>query len=565
MADINSSPKGISSPVLGDPVPVNVTPVVIGRGPSPRDPNLPLIDPNDPNSRGNRIDNPQEPKGNIPSPSEPDYPDPENRDATRDDLTNPGGSQNDDVIFAPDSSLSPQENLDNLVTFLNSLFSSSRYGGNLLSGVQYANVLAAASAAVWRLSKTYDLSPDQQLSLSEKVADLSYSFIQSQYQMALSYQSWYLQQEYNSPLQQVNRLTEAGLSSSFVFGGLSSGNAQSSALLPKMQEVAPSGAGGLGVQERANDFSLIGQLVGAASSFLPGAAGAMSSLISSFATKRLTAKQIQLSDSEIVNNAATYEVLRSNLQDIQSNLAYRDFDKQFDLSKFAVDTARKNVESAKSAYDTSLLLGTKTEQVEAYRTVVEDKSGHRKTVDIDVNDMEQLQNNNWTTTDGFRVVGVDSSSTGASGSLSSSLQDPFGFIDAKVSGTLSHTDSTSKSDEKSGTKQSGRSVGSKVGTTNQKFNESGTEFHVGNAKFVRVYNEKKVSLPEHKAYIDSCLKRYQKALDEYNTLSTGERARLLDMLDHLQQSLTSFSSKVSFNSYMRKINDFFKPDIFVGD
>lgn len=144
------------------------------------------------------------------------------------------GSQTDSS-----SLLDTASTIDNLNEFLNNL------GGELSSWKNFYDLMQTIYTAT---GADDFVKGDARLAITEKIADMVYNFTATLYSNAFQSQMWYEQQEYNSPLQQLHRLADAGLFSSF--SQISSGNAQSAANSSPVSEVDQSGAADIQAQQK---------------------------------------------------------------------------------------------------------------------------------------------------------------------------------------------------------------------------------------------------------------------------------------------------------------------------
>lgn len=144
------------------------------------------------------------------------------------------GSQTDSSSLTDTAST-----IDNLHEFLNNL------GGELSSWKNFYDLMQTIYTAT---GADDFVKGDARLAITEKIADMVYNFTATLYSNAFQSQMWYEQQEYNSPLQQLHRLADAGLFSSF--SQISSGNAQSAANTSPVSEVDQSGAAAIQAQQK---------------------------------------------------------------------------------------------------------------------------------------------------------------------------------------------------------------------------------------------------------------------------------------------------------------------------
>lgn len=136
----------------------------------------------------------------------------------------------------PSTSSDVSSSLADLQSYLNSLYSDQLSVGSWFSA--YEGILKYIKD-----NELYSGSAAKEL--AETLANRYYDLMLSQYQNALSLQNWYLQQDYNSPTQQMARLSAAGLNSAFATDS-SSNSASSPAGV-----VGSSGSGGSGTSGAA--------------------------------------------------------------------------------------------------------------------------------------------------------------------------------------------------------------------------------------------------------------------------------------------------------------------------
>ena len=287
---------------------------------------------------------------------------------------------NDVPIFSPDPNATPSENLANLTTWLFHAIGAYEINNSLGfdKSFNFANQLIRVFTALSNSGNSLieDLSDGATLELAEKITDNLFSFINAQFSSALSYQSWYLQQEYNSPVNQIARLAEAGLSSAFVVGGgMSSGNASQPASMPNIQAPGSSNAGQAEVQAQANEQQFLSSMLGNAISFASMGFGAFKTLVEATAIKKLTPLQMASAGTDILNNAASYERLLSENDQIKQSLEIQSQQLEIQKSQSALDSASNDVATSKGALDTFFEQHRVAFQETAFSTTVKDKTG----------------------------------------------------------------------------------------------------------------------------------------------------------------------------------------------
>lgn len=471
-------------------------------------------------------------------------------------------------IWQPNPDLSPSDNILGLQSWIDSLFNRYTALNPDDAFANFGNILTSIYSALSnsRNMDIRDLSDGATLQLAEKITDVMYSFINAQFNSAMAYQSWYLQQEYNSPVNQINRLAAAGLHSAFALGNVSAGNASSPAGVGSggMSQPQNSGAGQVEQQAQASRLGFISNLITAGVSSLSAA----SSLINSVCVSKMNPLEISKANQEILESAANQKLIQTTIDQIGDNTALSNFDRILNASSQGLNAAKSAVELAQSQYDTAVNLGTQETTIDANRVLVEDKSGHQKWLDLDFNETDNFIKNGYRTDDGYSAVDTDALNFG--GSLS---YNPHGSVkvpglfdvgaDAKIEG---HVDKkNSKSETKSKSKSESTDIGSGGKQGHQGYNDRGTQWRSGNTTFYGVKVRRKTTLPEHKEYIEQCRKRLQEASDRFDTLSTGEKARLDIALDSLIDSLKSFSARSVAAAYKTRIQALFEPKLIQGD
>ena len=460
-------------------------------------------------------------------------------------------AQGDSVpSWNPDPNLSPEENINSLFEWLNMFFNTS--GGNGINyATDFAGYLKSAYTSIYNMfhAGTTELEHSTIIELAEKCADMTYAFISANFQSALSYQSWYLQQDYNSPINQINRLAEAGLNTAFALGNVNSGNANSSAIAPQVQNPSPSNAGAIEQQNEAADKSFWSGLVSAGASLLPGmigsAASAVNQLVQAKATKALTPLQVSQAGASIVNSAANYEYMRWQSDQIQQNMALDIFQNQMSASSQIVQQSREAVDTAKNRYDTYFNNYSEEYEECAYEVKVVTKEGKVETRTLSIDETKELISNGGKFEDGSTVVGVSSwdKFIGSDGKMKGGLDIPALGFEIGAEGSIS------ANDQKHGSESTSNNTSTTVTTQNDKssskqeqgYSSDGKSFTIGNTKFTSVTHRKRLPLPEHANQIKKLFSDWQNLYDRYNALTTGEHSRLQMLLDNLTRNLSNLS------------------------
>ena len=474
-------------------------------------------------------------------------------------------------VWQPNPDMSPSENIAGLQAWIDNLFNRYTALNSDDAFANFGNILTSiySSLSNSRNMDIRDLSDGATLQLAEKITDVMYSFINAQFNSAMAYQSWYLQQEYNSPVNQINRLAAAGLHSAFALGNVGAGNASSAASVGSggMQQPQNSGAGQVEQQAQASRLGFISSIAG----LIPAAIGSLTgvgSLVNAACTALLTPLEISKAGQDVLESAANQKLIQSTIDQIGDNTALSNFDRILNASSQGITAAKSAVELAQHQYDTAIRLGTQETTIDANRVLVEDKSGHQKWLDLDFNETNNFIKNGYRTDDGFTAVNSDDSKFGGSLSINpkGSVNIPGLFEVGNEVKAEGHFDkSKSKSESKSKNKSESTDIGSGGKQGHQGYNDRGTQWRSGNVTFYGVKVRRQTTLPEHKAYIESCRKRLQDASDRFDTLSTGEKARLDIALDSLIDSLKSFSARSVAAAFKTRINSLFQPKAIQGD
>lgn len=480
-------------------------------------------------------------------------------------------------LWQPDPNVSPDENLASLYGWLRSLLNPSlRDSYSFTSQPRVFADLLASSFDVIRKYFNGEARPfldkSAMITLAEKMADIYNHFIDAEFSAALSYQSWYLQQEYNSPINQINRLAEAGLSSAFVVGNLNAGNAQSAAGMPQLDQVQASGAGQVQQQADAARKSLFGSIFGTVfggiGDLLSAGGGFFKDVAEGETVRKLRPLQIAELGSRIAGNASTLMMQQTEVDQMKQNMAMKAMDTELSFGSQELEAAAQSVDRAQQAYQTDFNNYSQEIEDQEWQTHVIDKYGNRKIYNLSTEDLKDVIKNHGKTKDGYYVEGYKSwqKALTASGSSNLGIDVPLvGKAGAQggISGT--DTDAGGNKDSQSNESERGWSTDHSSGKSSVGYSEDGSEFHIGESSFKSVTTRRRVPLPEYKARIESKLKLYQDALDHFNTLSKGQQTRCLRMLDELQRNLSYFSSGVLKATYSDRINQLFQPKQMVAD
>lgn len=518
--------------------------------------------------------------GGVPSPSVPDpVPSPADNDNSPDSSTPSPDLVPGSDLWAPDPNKSPEDNLNSLMAYISSLFHFSLQ--DAYDFTSQPRIFADMLYHSYNIISSYfggygpfgDLDNGTKVSLAEKMADIYQHYIDSVYSQAMNYQSWYLQQEYNSPINQINRLTEAGLSSSFIFGGLSSGNASSPASTPNLDQVQSSGAGQIQQQYDASRNSLFGSLFGGIFGGLSGLVSAGGGFFLDVAKgKTVNAlRPYELADlgASIVGKSVTQQYQQSQMDQIRQNMAFQVMDQELSYGQQELQTAGQAVDTAQSSYQTDWNNYTREYTETAYQVQVKDSSGNTKSYTLSEDQVENAIRNGGKVGNDLTIVGSETwnQALSASGSVGSDV-DIIPFVaSANVSGSVTNTDSSggSRSESRLRKNETYHDILNNSKSSSVGYSEDGKSFHIGSTQFTSVTNRYRLPLPEYKRQIEAKYQRYQEALDRYNTLSAGQQSRCLRILQELTDNLSQFSSGAVNAYYSDKIKRLTEPRVMVAD
>lgn len=502
---------------------------------------------------------------------------PDSSPVVPDSPSSPETNSSNTDLWQPDPNASPEDNLTSLFAWLSYMLSPSLQDAHDFTSQPriFADLLANSFDIIRKyfngMSRPY-LDTETKLSLAEKMADIYYHFIDAEFTAALSYQSWYLQQEYNSPTNQINRLAEAGLNSAFVVGNLNAGNAQSAAGMPQLDQVQSSGAGQVQQQADAARMSLFGSIFGTVfggiGDLLSAGGGFFKDVAEGETVRKLRPLQIAELGSRIAGNASTLMMQQTEIDQMKQNMAMKAMDTELSFGSQELEAAAQSVDRAQQAYQTDFNNYSQEIEDQEWQTHVIDKNGNRKTYNLTTEDLKDVINNDGKTKDGYYVEGYQSWQKALSAHADTNLGvDVFLVGKAGVNGGISGTDTDAggSKDSESHESELGWSTNHSSGKSSVGYSEDGSEFHIGDSSFKSVTTRRRVPLPEYKARIESKLKLYQDALDHFNTLSKGQQTRCLRMLDELQRNLSYFSSGVLKATYSDRIKQLFQPKQMVAD
>ena len=166
---------------------------------------------------------------------------------TNNPYTDQNGTQTDSSSLTDTS-----QTIDSLNNYIDNL------GGQLSNWKQFYDLMNR----IYYQTGTEDfVSGDSaRLAITEKIADMVYNFTSTLYSNAFQSQMWYEQQEYNSPIQQLHRLADAGLLG--MSSQISTGNAQSAANSSALSPAESSDAAAIQQQAKQARMDRIMQGIG---------------------------------------------------------------------------------------------------------------------------------------------------------------------------------------------------------------------------------------------------------------------------------------------------------------
>lgn len=507
--------------------------------------------------------------------------------------------------FSADTTLSPAENMANLYNWLNSVFAYYS-ASNDKSAFNFQNLLMHLYTTISTSNNSFiqDLSDAASLELAEKISDQMFSFITAEFNSANSLYSWYLQQEYNSPVEQVRRLSDAGLNTAFALGNLSSGNAQSAPSAGIIQNPSPSNAGQAEGQAQANKMGLFGTIFGAAASFIPYVGGAVGSIIkdvtSAQVARKMLPSELAKMDSVVALNQANAIRMQGELDAMQGSTALSFLDSEFKFGQQELSNAENQVNQNALNYRTLFQNHTADLQEIAWETVVVDKNGHKKRYRLTNEELKKAAENGGKVGNSYTIVGSEGwsnsmtgkatvelgkknsktngssnsisnaeSSSSALGESSSTLSSSGQSFSSNFMDYLGIGGSTSVEDTYSKNGSSSESTGntsetvfndSRTNTTGSVgYNESGTEFHIGDSVFYSVTNRRRVPLPEYEEELKHSLQIWQDSVDRFNALTDAQQRRLLHLEDMCVKNYKTFCSHLTGHTYSDMLRNIFKP------
>lgn len=158
-----------------------------------------------------------------------------------DPTDNPYGEENGTGPQTDSSSIdNPQNTIDSLNQYLKDL------GGQLSSWKEFYDLMNT----IFRATGADDFvnGAEARLAITEKIADMVYNFTATLYSNTFQSQMWYEQQAYNSPLQQLHRLADAGLLG--MWNNIGTGIAESAANSSPLSNAPTSDAAQIQAQQK---------------------------------------------------------------------------------------------------------------------------------------------------------------------------------------------------------------------------------------------------------------------------------------------------------------------------
>lgn len=482
--------------------------------------------------------------------------------------------------WSPNTDLTPEENLSDLESYIEQLFNLGSFGFDaygLINGTSVVNILRSSLAAVKELYTKYygDVASSSVFwQITEKVADTSQKFLDLVMTQTLNYKNWYMQQDYNTPANQLRRLEDAGLSSAFIFGGLSSGNAQSSPSASMMPSVSPYGIGTVAQAERAASQQYdVGMLDAYAHSsdamtaLLNHNVNSIKTLAEADNIRRMTPIQVASAIQEFNNLGVTFDYLNAEVLKIQNDTFSDWFKNDFASYQQDVQSANQRVEQIQnnlnnaSTESFALSMGSKFIDTEVYSGFVKSKSGQRIRKDYTLDQLSNAYSNGGYDEEGNEVFSEKDLSS--SGSVNGGLSIPGIGFDVGASGTIAASDKDgNKSSSKSGHSHSLSNTNS---SSSGHYDDKTRTLTIGDQSFTRTTSRKLMTSEEYVSYMDKLKSDLIKAKDDYFLLTTGERARAFQnyqlYLENKAKGLSwSLGSKIKY--YLRNLN---KPSLIVGD
>lgn len=477
-----------------------------------------------------------------------------------------GGEIPDTIVPHPDENLSPEDNLTDLYNQLIRLL-TGQFGFNFsaLNGQNYLDIVRNVLGSVNQIFDDLDLDDDYasaQLSFLEKVANVAQSYIDHIFTNILSYQSWYLQQEYNSPLNQLKRLEQAGLNSAFIFS--SYGNtAQSSALSGGSggsgfaATSQMSGAGLVAQDEKSSKRSAWAQMFGAGlnatTQLIQSGIESTKVLAEAENIKLMTPLQVQESVRNIQNLGLTGEYLKDQAMQIESTVFKDWFEEDKNLYQLQLQNSASEREAAQQALNAAMTddfaasMGSIWLEEQVYTCNVIDKEGHRSRRDLTFDEVQAASKNGNVLTDGSTILSDEERSMGA----------------MPMSVGVNRKTTSSKSS--SSTEQDFSETSSLVRKGSQGYDDSGNSVRIGNTTYTLNTRRSRVDTQAYKDYMTSLKNRLLFATDRFNELSRGEVAHVFSSLDNYIRNYSKGLSLMYQRGIRQQLRSMMLPNSSIGD
>lgn len=464
-------------------------------------------------------------------------------------------------------------NLNSLWQYIMSMFFSSPnnplgniFNGNFTGdGFSYLTILQNIGQGIKDVIDKLDLdgkNDGPQLALVEKAADVAQSYIDILFNQIMSYQSWYLQQEYNSPLNQLKRLEAAGLSSAFIFGNYNNTAGQPANTAVGAIQRQQSGAGEISAQLAAADkqkwASIFGASIDAVASMTKAGIDSVKTLAEADNIRKLTPLQVAHAMQQFKNLGVTENYLKSQVNTLNTT----NVEKLFEMDKKAYDTvlgaAKTQLDNAQTDINNARvnapnMMGNYWLEEEVYKGKAKDEKGNYKDVYltheqlVDADKHGGRINNNLTIADYHEVGGYIKG--GASAEAKGGIITDFygiqgkGWLEGGVNGKFASTHTESKGTER-------YTEESEINTSGRSNEYENTQtVSIGGTSWTKVTQRKLVHSKEYIDYMSNLQDRLNFAKNHYNELSTGERARAFTSLDNWLTNYSNLLPRVLGNQF----------------
>lgn len=492
----------------------------------------------------------------------------------------------DDSVWHGDPNKTAEENYNDLTTWLSLLFSQgvgSFSGTALFNGSSFVSLLAMSLKGLRQFvedNMSWWYGNDYKWALFEKLVDNSQRYIDTIFNTALSYQSWYLQQDYNSPANQLKRLEEAGLSSAFVFNGVSSGNAQSAAsVIPGVNQGSYGLAENAIASRQADQQYQLGMQEAstraseANTALLQYGVDSVKTLAEADNITKLTPVQIATGIQNFLNLGVVYDKYRSEILKIENDM-FSDWFKN-DFASYQQDVAnanqqveqiQSNIDSA-SKQDFALSMGSRLIDTEVYTGYVRNKEKQLVRKDYTLDQLDSAWKNGGYDEEGNEVFSEEDRRTAASGSVSGGLNMPAIGVNLGASGTLTQDDLDKNSKTDSKKRGSSHEQGQTTSQSTGHYDDNSQTVSIGSQKFTRSVSRKLMQSKEYIDYMTKLRNDLQDAKDRFFTLTTGERSRAFMNYQMYLENKARGLSWSTHEKYKFALHSIFKsqPTTLVGD